>query len=910
MSEKVLIIDGHSMMNRAFYALPDLTNAEGKHTNAVLGFLNIMLKILDEEKPDYLAVAFDVHAPTFRHKMYDAYKGTRHPMPEELREQIPLIQDVLRAMGIQILMLEGYEADDIIGTVARASEAKGMDVTVLSGDRDLLQLATDKVMIRIPKTKGGQNMILDYHTQDVIDEYQITPAQVIELKALMGDSSDNIPGIPGVGVKTATKILQSFGSIENAHDHLSEIKPKKAMESLRDHWDMAVLSRDLATIHTDIPVELDYEKARVTDIFTPEAYQLFRKLGFKKLLTHFNRSASGQSEAPATRLIRSADEADQVISHAQNAREAGFYLLHSFEPHTRTPRIYGLAISVENEGTCYIPVSSEIPQAKVQEELERLAEGTCHLATYALKDQMKAVPLSEEDFIEPAPPSDTVPAADAKGAGVDAAVTGIFDIRIAAYLLDPLKTDYPYNSISSAYLPDPVLSPEEIFGSAKLPAPSEMEEEKAAQYAGAIADASLKVMGPMTEALKESGMYHLMTDIEMPLVFTLYDMETNGIRVLPEELADYGQKLADGITQLEVRIYQEAGETFNINSPKQLGVILFEKMGLPGGKKTKTGYSTSAEVLEKLAPGVPMVRDILEYRQLSKLKSTYADGLAGFISTDGRIHTTFRQTITATGRISSTDPNLQNIPIRIELGRQIRKVFVPEKDYIFIDADYSQIELRVLASMSGDEKLIDAYRQAKDIHRITASQVFHVPFDEVTPLMRRNAKAVNFGIVYGISAFGLSQDLGISRQEASDYIESYYETYPGIRSFLEGLVTSAKTKGYSVTMFGRRRPMPELKSGNFMQRSFGERVAKNAPIQGTAADIIKIAMNRVNRRLKREHLKSRLLVQVHDELLIEAAKGEEEIVKTILREEMEGAADLAVRLEIDVHDGASWYEAK
>jgi len=902
LSEKILIIDGHSMMNRAFYALPDLTNAEGRHTNAVLGFLNIMLKILDEEKPDYLAVAFDVHAPTFRHKMFDAYKGTRHPMPEELKEQIPLIQDVLRAMGIQILMLEGYEADDIIGTVARSSEAKGMDVTVLSGDRDLLQLATDKVMIRIPKTKGGQNMILDYHTQDVIDEYQITPAQVIELKALMGDSSDNIPGIPGVGVKTATKILQSFGNIENAHDHLSEVRPKKAMESLRDHWDMAVLSKDLATIHTDIPVELDYEKARLTDIFTPEAYQLFQKLGFKKLLTHFDRSASGQGEAPAVHVVRSAGEAEQVITRAVSAEEAGFYLLQSFEPHTRTAGIFGLAISLQKEGTSYIPVTPDIPEETVRKGLERLAKGTCRLATYALKDQMKAVPLSEDLFTEPSAPIDR--------SASDAAVTGIFDIRIAAYLLDPLKSDYPYPSIASAYLPDPVLSPEEIFGSAKLPAPSEMEEEKAAQYAGALAEVSLKAMDPMTEALKKDGMYRLMTDIEMPLVFTLHDMETSGIRVLPEELAEYGQRLAGGIEELETRIYQEAGETFNINSPKQLGVILFEKMGLPGGKKTKTGYSTSAEVLEKLAPGVPMVRDILEYRQLSKLKSTYADGLAGFISTDGRIHTTFRQTITATGRISSTDPNLQNIPIRIELGRQIRKVFVPEKDYIFVDADYSQIELRVLASMSGDEKLIDAYRQAKDIHRITASQVFHVPFDEVTPLMRRNAKAVNFGIVYGISAFGLSQDLGISRQEASDYIERYYETYPGIRSFLEGLVTSAKAKGYSETMFGRRRPMPELKSSSFMQRSFGERVAKNAPIQGTAADIIKIAMNRVNRRLKKEHLKSRLLVQVHDELLIEAAKDEEERVRTILQEEMEGAADLAVRLEIDVHDGASWYEAK
>lgn len=898
MSETFLIIDGHSMMNRAFYGLPDLTNAEGKHTNAVLGFLNIMFKILEEEKPEYLAVAFDVHAPTFRHRMFDAYKGTRHPMPEELKEQIPLIQEVLKAMGILILTKEGYEADDIIGTIARRSEASGMNVTILSGDRDLLQLATDKVLVRIPKTKGGQTIVQNYHTPEVIGEYQITPGQVIELKALMGDSSDNIPGLPGVGVKTATKILQSYGTIENAHDHLDEIKPRKAMEAMRDHWDLAVLSKKLATIDTNSPIDLNYDQARLGNLFTPEAYQLFKELGFKKLLLHFDASAQNPGETLTVQTVSDSEQAEQIFKKAASAAEAGLYLLQSFPPISRIPRIVGLAVSLPDDGTSYIPASEKIPVSKLRDGILQIAESPCVVSTFELKDQMKSLALPEDCFAETA------------AGKPDPSVTGIFDISIAAYLLDPLKSDYPYDTIAAAYLTEPVRSPEEIFGTKKLPDPTEMEEEKAALYAGQIAWVSLKVRSSMARALEENGMYRLMTDIEMPLIFTLHDMETDGIRILPEELSSYGQKLAGGIALLEKRIYEEAGEEFNINSPKQLGIILFEKMKLPGGKKTKTGYSTSADVLEKLAPKVPLVQDILDYRQLSKLKSTYADGLAGFVSEDGRIHTTFKQTITATGRISSTDPNLQNIPIRIELGRQIRKVFVPREGYIFVDADYSQIELRVLASMSGDEKLIDAYRQAKDIHRITASQVFHVPFDEVTPIMRRNAKAVNFGIVYGISAFGLSQDLGISRKEAADYIERYYETYPGIRSFLEGLVTQAKEKGYSVTRFGRRRPMPELKSSNFMQRSFGERVAKNAPIQGTAADIIKIAMNRVDRRLRREHLKSRLLIQVHDELLVEAAKDEEEQVRTILREEMEGAADLAVRLEVDIHDGTSWYEAK
>ncbi|MDO4622159.1 MAG: DNA polymerase I [Eubacteriales bacterium] len=885
MSEKILILDGHSILNRAFYGLPDLTNAEGLHTNAVYGFLNIMLKVMEEEKPEYLAVAFDVHAPTFRHRMYPEYKGTRHPMPEELREQVPLMQKVLRAMGVELLMLEGYEADDLIGTAARRSEAKGLEVTVLSGDRDLLQLASDNILIRIPKTKGGQTQILNYHTAEVMEEYGLTPPQIIELKALMGDSADNIPGIPGVGVKTATKILQQYETIENAHAHVEEIKPKKAMESMRDHWDLAVLSKTLATINTDSPVVLDYEKAKIGNLFTPEAYELYKNLGFKNLLKHFEASEVQKKEKIQVQILSELADAELLPKKAAEAGTVGLYILHDFDPLQQKAEIAGIAAAFSAEEIRYLPAEGFMTGSYLAELAVRIVEAAEETAVYDLKSMLKAAEIPEKN--------------------------GTTDITIAAYLLNPLTAEYPYDTLAGKYIPDRlILSAEELFGGKKLPKTADMDKEKAALYAGQIAFTALAAAGPMKKELEEEQMLGLLKEMEMPLIFTLHHMEQAGIRVLPEELESYGRNLVGSIDTLEKRIWEQAGEEFNINSPKQLGVILFEKMQLPGGKKTKTGYSTAADVLEKLAADVPMVAEILEYRQLTKLKSTYADGLAAFIAADGRIHSNFKQTITATGRISSADPNLQNIPVRMELGRQIRKVFVPQEGYVFVDADYSQIELRVLASMSGDEKLIAAYREAKDIHRITASQVFHVPFEEVTSLQRRNAKAVNFGIVYGISAFGLAQDLDISRKEAQEYIDSYYETYPAIQSFLDGLVDTAKETGYSVSLYGRKRPMPELKSGNFMQRSFGERVARNAPIQGTAADIIKIAMNAVDRRLRKENLKSRLLLQVHDELLIETAADEVEQVHRILYEEMTGAADLAVKLEIDAHDGKNWYEAK
>ena len=882
MSEKIVLIDGHSILNRAFYGLPDLTNSEGLHTNAVYGFLNILFRTLEEEQPQYLAVAFDVHAPTFRHQMYADYKGTRKPMPSELREQVPMLKEVLRAMDIELVEKAGYEADDILGTLAERCEKKGMEVTVVSGDRDILQLASDRIMIRMPKTVRGKTTIENYHAKEVMERYQVEPKQIIELKALMGDTSDNIPGIPGVGEKTATKLIVEYGSIENAYVHVEEIRPNKAKESLKNNYDLAVMSKKLATIDTNAPVECDLEHAKIRNLYTEEAYEMFRRLDFKNLLGRFDSAAVKEQDSLFIRVETDLEEAEALLKQAAVQPAVGLELLES-----TAHEILGLAVAWEKDGepeVCYIPASETVTVGFLKEKTEELFAAVEKVCVMDIKKLLKNVKNIRPEQV--------------------------FDAGIAAYLLNPLKNTYTYDDLAKEYLQVYLPSTEEIFDTAKLPDLAAVSDELAGCYAGNMAYAVYRVREIMEQRLEAEGMSRLYQAIEIPLAFTLADMEEAGIRVEAEELKAYGERLQVRIGELEEKIYQEAGETFNINSPKQLGVILFEKLQLPGGRKTKSGYSTAADVLEKLAPDHPIVSDILEYRQLAKLKSTYADGLSAFIGPDGRIHSTFNQTITATGRISSTEPNLQNIPVRMELGRLIRKVFLPADGCVFIDADYSQIELRVLAHMSGDEKLIAAYRQAEDIHRITASEVFHVPFDEVTPLQRRNAKAVNFGIVYGISSFGLSQDLSISRKEAQQYIEKYFETYPGIKGFLDGCVEQAKEQGYSVTMFGRRRPVPELKSSNFMQRSFGERVAMNAPIQGTAADIIKIAMIRVNERLKREQLRARLLLQVHDELLIEAPLEEVDQVQRILEEEMTHAADLKVKLEIDMHTGNSWYEAK
>lgn len=882
MSEKIVLIDGHSILNRAFYGIPELTNSEGLHTNAVYGFLNILFKILDEEKAQYLAVAFDLKAPTFRHKMYAEYKGTRKAMPEELREQVPVMKEVLSAMGVPLLMKEGYEADDLLGTIAGQAERAGLEVSIVSGDRDLLQLATDKVQIRIPKTKRTGTEIENYYAADVKEKYLVTPTEFVDVKALMGDASDNIPGIPGVGEKTATKIISEFGSIENAHDHLEEIKPNKAKLSLEEHYDLAVLSKTLAKINTESPVTLDLQAAKLTDLYTPEAFTWMKKLEFKNLLSRFHVEAPKDEAADHFELADTREKAEKFLEKAAKAESFGFAWIEEKD------KIYGLALSLGDEGTAFLLAEGSFDENGLaldflRDHLEELLVYGKTAAVLDLKSQLDLFTVPDREKL--------------------------FDLSIGAYLVNPLKDHYPYEDIAKEYLDQLIPGRAELFGKDPLEKAKENGEvfAKWACYQAYVAAAALE---PVLAKLREMEMEHLFRDIEMPLVYTLRDMERAGISVEAEALKTYGDQLAGRIRELETAIYEQAGETFNINSPKQLGVILFEKMQLPGGKKTKTGYSTAADVLEKLAPEHPIVASILEYRTLAKLKSTYADGLAGFIGPDGRIHSTFNQTITATGRISSTEPNLQNIPVRMELGREIRKVFVPEDGAVFVDADYSQIELRILAHMSKDDRLIEAYREAQDIHAITASQVFHTPLEEVTPLQRRNAKAVNFGIVYGISAFGLSEDLSISRKEALAYINKYFETYPGVKTFLDDLVKEGKEQGYVTTLFGRRRPIPELKSSNFMQRAFGERVAMNSPIQGTAADIMKIAMIAVDRELRARKLRSRIVLQVHDELLVETFVDEQEEVTALLEEKMRHAVELSVSLEVEAHAGTTWFDAK
>ena len=876
MSKKIVLIDGHSILNRAFFGVPPLTNSEGLHTNAVYGFLNIMFKILDEEKPDYLTVAFDRSEPTFRHQMFDAYKGTRKPMAQELREQVPVMKEVLQAMGIKIVEMPGYEADDLLGTIAGMAEVQGMDVSIISGDRDLLQLATEKVKIRIPKTKRTGTEIEDYYAADVVERYQVTPKEFIDVKALMGDSSDNIPGVPGIGEKTATNLIVAYKSIENAYAHLEEITPKRAKTNLEEHYDMAQMSKTLATIEVHVPIEFDMEAAKLTDLYTPEAYVYMKRLEFKNMLTRFSDDMSQNDLEKYFHVYHELDEIQNFFD-GFSAKEAA---VSFFE---EAGIVYGLAVAKSNQNVVYLTCGGFVTEGYLEEQVQKLCDGLDTLITPDLKGLLKHVRVPE--------------------------TKNCIDTTIAAYLLNPLKNEYTYDDLARDILGLMVPSKLDLLGKLKIKKAAEEKPEALELMVCYEAYTCIAAKNQLLEQLEDHGMKKLYDEIEMPLVYVLADMEKEGVRAEKAELEAYGAQLTGRISELETSIYEKAGETFNINSPKQLGVILFEKLQMPNGKKTKTGYSTAADVLERLAPDYPIVSEILEYRQLTKLKSTYADGLALCIAPDGRIHSTFNQTITATGRISSTEPNLQNIPIRMELGRLIRKVFVPKEGYVFIDADYSQIELRVLAHMSGDQNLIAAYQHAEDIHRITASQVFHTPLEAVTDLQRRNAKAVNFGIVYGISSFGLSQDLSITRKEAEGYIASYFETYPGIKIFLDRLVTDAKEKGYAETMFGRRRPVPELASSNFMQRSFGERIAMNSPIQGTAADIIKIAMIRAKQRLEREQLKSKLILQVHDELLIEAAADEEEYVKTLLAEEMRHAADLAVTLEVDVKSGRNWFEA-
>ena len=894
MSKKLILIDGHSILNRAFFGIPDLTNSEGIHTNAMYGFLNIMFKFIDEEKPDYITDAFDLSEPTFRHKAYEAYKGTRKPMAPELKQQVPLIKELLRTMNITVIEKAGYEADDIIGTIAKRSAAVGIDVSVISGDRDLLQLAEDKIQIRIPKTKKGVTEVENYYPEDVVALYGVTPLEFIDMKALMGDTSDNIPGAPGVGPKTASAIIQKYHSDDNVLAHLDEFTPPKAQKSITENAEQVKMSRFLAEININVPLDYNIENAEIGDFYNPASYELFKKYNFKTMLKRFDKDMTAAPKADVLKdivVILELGDSENIIKKAceviNNGGNLGLSIIHEEKC------IYGLGICLSEKETYFIIKQGFITDEYLKDAVQKLGV----LSDANKKRQIRVFDLKEILW------------AFEKDGNLRISQDAFVDVSIASYLLKPNDENYEPEQIALQYLNITFPSKSELFGKAGVQEMLMTKLDELAEYACESAYVSLFSADLILKELENENMTELFANIEMPLVFVLYDMQKEGVRVDKEGLKSYGEVLGNRIQVLEKEIYDEAGEEFNINSPKQLGVILFEKMNMPYKKKTKSGYSTAADVLDKLAPEYPFVKKILEYRQLAKLKSTYADGLAAYISEDGRIHGKFNQTITATGRISSTEPNLQNIPIRMELGRQIRKVFIPKEGCVFLDADYSQIELRIMAHMSKDEKLIEAYNMAEDIHRITASQVFGVPFDEVTDLQRRNAKAVNFGIIYGISSFGLSQDLSISRKEASDYIEQYFKTYPKIKGYIDSMVEDAKKTGYSLTMFNRRRPIPELKSSNFMQRSFGERVAMNAPIQGTAADIIKLAMIRVYDALKKGGYKSKLLLQIHDELLVETYPDEIEDVKKIIEDGMKNAVKLSVPLEIDMKQGNNWLEA-
>ncbi len=885
MAEKIMLIDGNSIVNRAFYGVPLLTNGEGRYTNGVYGFLNILFKLLDEEQPDYLAVAFDLHAPTFRHRTFDGYKGTRKGMPEELREQMPLLKEVLQAMHIPIFEQEGFEADDILGTLSALAEKNGIVPVVVSGDRDLLQLAGETLKVRIPKTKGGRTETEDYYAADVQAKYGVTPAEFIDMKALMGDASDNIPGVPGIGEKTAAKIITQYHDIETAIAHAAEIKPKKASENLAAYQEQARLSKFLATIVRDMPLEWDKETLKIGDMFNQTAYELVKRLEFKSMFSRFEGSASAPKQAEQTyRFVADREGAKEVLA-ALKKGEVGYAFVYENEEGQ------GLALYQEQLGGVWMEASMAFLMQELLEIFQPFfADSAYRKIGHDVKKDIRFL----------------------RSYGYDG-FAAEFDTAIGAYILNATGSSYEYDDIAAAFLNETYPSQEEVFGKGRTKkAFAALPEAERTAYGARQAEIFFRARKVMEERLAENEQKSLFYDMEMPLIYVLADMEKYGIKVDKAALLAYQKRLGESLDGMEEEIYALAGEKFNINSPKQLGVILFEKLGLKGGKKTKTGYSTAADVLEKLRTAHPIVERILHYRQLAKLKSTYADGLLAVMDAETeKIYSTFNQTITATGRISSTEPNLQNIPVRLELGRELRKIFIPESaEFCFLDADYSQIELRVLAHISGDESLIAAFKSNQDIHRMTASQVFHVPFDEVTPLQRSNAKAVNFGIIYGKGAFSLGQDLGISRKEAEEYINAYFARYPKIKTFMEDTIKNGTKNGYVSTLWNRRRNMPELQSSNFMQRAAGERAAMNMPIQGTAADIIKLAMIKVHRALQEGGYRSRLILQVHDELLIEAYKEEKDAVAKILKENMEHAADLLVPLDVDVHEGASWFEAK
>lgn len=861
--EKILLIDGNSIMNRAFYGVPDLTNSSGMHTNAVYGFLNIIFKFIDEEKPTHMAVAFDLHTPTFRHKMYPEYKGTRKGMPEELREQVPFIKDIVRCLNISVVEKEGYEADDILGTLAKKAQANGMDAVLVSGDRDLLQISDTHIKVRIPKTVKGQTTVEDYYPSDVFAKYNVTPAEFIELKALMGDSSDNIPGVPKVGEKTANELISLYHSIEGIYEHIDEIKKASIKQSFIDNKDLADLCLKLVTIDINAPINLDFNEYVYDIKFTNEGLNIVKQLSLKSYIKKFEDNLSDE---PVTEFV--VPEYKTINDFVGASSIESDLLSTKFMSFCETP--FGTGIITDS--SYYF-----------------VAGNTFFDKDLFLKnnfDKIRGFIITEEATRVYKCLNDT----NKQSKNV---TDKIFALDIAAYLLNPLNNNYDLESLSNDYLTYSV--------------PKEFSDEEDIVKVLFVRKSLFEVFSKL---LYETSQYDLYKDIEMPLSLVLYEMERDGIKVDTKALKEYGNMLSESINTLEKEIYEEAGHEFNILSPKQLGTILFEEMQLPSGKKTKTGYSTNADILNKLAIDYPFVQKILDYRTYTKLKSTYAEGLLNAVLEDGRIHSHFLQTVTATGRISSADPNLQNIPIKTELGRELRKVFVPKDGFFFADADYSQIELRVLTHLSNDPVLSDAFNKGEDIHSVTASAVFGVDISEVSPLMRRTAKVVNFGIIYGMSSFSLGQDLKISKKEADEYIEGYFSKYPSIKKYLDDCVKWAVECGYSVTAFKRRRPIPELKAAAFMQKEFGKRVAMNAPIQGTAADIMKLAMINVRDALLLNNLESKILIQVHDELLLEVKNDEKEEVLKILKDGMESAYKMCVPLVVDLQTGDNWYEAK
>ena len=902
--DKFVLVDGNSIMNRAFYGIMGsrmLTTKDGKYTNAVYGFLAILFRLLEDVEPKYIAVAFDLKAPTARHKMYEGYKANRKGMPDELAEQMPMIKEILRAMNIDIVEMEGYEADDVLGTLSCYGEKQGLDVIILSGDRDTFQLATDKVTIRIPHTKAGKSETDEYDREKIKEKYGLEPKQLIEVKGLQGDTSDNIPGVPGVGEKTALKLIQEYGSIDNLYKKIESGEDDlrgKQREKIIENKELAILSRTLGTINVNVPIKDDLSDFKIEEWDKEKVLEIFKELNFNRYIERFN--LRGENTEPkennsSKELYKIVEKSEkEILDYIKETKEMIFYFLtNKIEDEDKIikEKIIGMSIYNKEKNEVYYM---------------ELKEGAKELKDILEDDEIKkvSIDLSKVYIL-------------LKQEGIN--LKGIdYDISIASYILNPTDNKLKIEDLMAKYLE---LYLEEILGEEEQDTKQinlfdngeeKNNEEKRRQEETCIFAYSIGKIKEITlKKLEEVNCLDLFNKIDMPTVEVLSNMQWNGMYVDKEELEQFGKELTEKLETITKIIYEMAGEEFNINSTKQLGEILFEKMKLPVIKKTKNGYSTDVDVLEKLKKEDPIIEQILEYRQLMKLNSTYVEGLKPYINPKtNRIHSFFHQTITATGRISSTEPNLQNIPTRFELGKRVRKVFKPEKGKVYIDADYSQIELRVLASISGDKHMVEAFKEGQDIHKQAASKVFKTPINEVTKEQRSNAKAVNFGIVYGISDFGLGEQLGIGRKQAKKYIDEYLSEYSGIKNFMENIKEEAKEKGYVETLFHRRRYIPELKSNNYIVRQFGARAAMNTPIQGTAADIMKIAMIKVFKEIEKRGLKSKIVLQVHDEMMIEAPIDEQEEIQEIVKNSMETATELKVPLIAELSEADNWYDCK